>query len=93
MQLQYSLKKRLIIYISIFSIALGCLLVFFAYRIALEEIDEILDAQMQNLAERIAMHDPEPIKSHFDQAKHYHEEDLFVDVWSYAKPRSYKIMP
>lgn len=84
MQLQYSLKKRLIIYISIFSIALGCLLVFFAYRISLEEINEILDAQMQNLAERIALHDPEPIKSHYDQAKYYHEEDLFVDVWSYT---------
>ena len=76
MQLQYSLKKRLIIYISIFSIALGCLLDFSAYRISLEEIDEILDAQMQNLAERVATHDPEPIKSHFDQAKHYHEEDF-----------------
>ena len=46
MQTQYSLKKRLIIYISIFSIALGCLLVFSAYRIALEEINEVLDAQM-----------------------------------------------
>ena len=83
MQTQYSLKKRLIIYISIFSIALGCLLVFSAYRIALEEINEVLDAQMKNLAERIALHDPEPVKSQFDQMRHYHEEDLFVDVWSY----------
>lgn len=84
-QTQYSLKKRLIIYISIFSIALGCLLVFSAYRIALEEINEVLDAQMKNLAERIALHDPEPVKSQFDHAQHYHEEDLFVDVWSYRE--------
>lgn len=84
MQSQYSLKKRLIIYVSVFSIALGCLLIFSAYRIALQEINEVLDAQMQNLAERVAQHDPEPVQSKFDQARHYHEEDLFVDVWSYA---------
>ena len=84
MQSQYSLKKRLILYISVFSIALGCLLIFSAYRIALEEINEVLDAQMQNLAERVAAHDPEPIRSQFDPSQHYHEEDLFVDVWSYA---------
>lgn len=56
MSSNYSLKKRLILYISFFSISLGCVLVFSAYRIALEEINEILDAQMQNLAERIATH-------------------------------------
>jgi len=84
-QSQYSLKKRLIIYVSVFSIALGCLLIFSAYRIALQEINEVLDAQMQNLAERVAQHDPEPVQSQFDQARHYHEEDLFVDVWSYAR--------
>ncbi len=49
MQQPYSLKKRLIIYVSVFSMLLGCLLVFSAYRIALEEINEILDAQMQNI--------------------------------------------
>lgn len=79
----YSLKKRLIIYVSIFSMLLGCVLVFSAYRIALEEINEILDAQMQNLAERVAAHDPKPIQSQFDQHQRYHEEDLFVDVWAY----------
>lgn len=61
MQQPYSLKKRLIIYVSVFSMFLGCLLVFSAYRIALEEINEILDAQMQNLAERVAEHDPQRI--------------------------------
>ncbi len=79
----YSLKKRLIVYVSIFSLLLGCVLVFAAYKTALEEINEILDAQMQNLAERVAAHDPKPTKSQFDQHKRYHEEDLFVDVWTY----------
>lgn len=83
MQGHYSLKKRLIIYVSIFSVVLGCLLIISAYRIALEEIDEILNAQMQNLAERVAEHRPEPIRSDFDEQEHYHEEDLFVDVWAY----------
>lgn len=84
MSSNYSLKKRLILYISFFSISLGCVLVFSAYRIALEEINEILDAQMQNLAERIATHGPEQIQSQFDEHQRYHEEDLFVDVWAYT---------
>ena len=84
MSSNYSLKKRLILYISFFSISLGCVLVFSAYRIALEEINEILDAQMQNLAERIAAHGPEQIQSQFDEHQRYHEEDLFVDVWAYT---------
>ena len=41
----YSLKKKLIIYTSLFSVLMGCLLVFSAYRIALEETEEILNAQ------------------------------------------------
>ena len=80
---QYSLKKRLIIYTSLFSILMGCVLVFAAYRIALEETNEILDAQMKNLAERVAKFNPEAINSQFDHSKHYKEEDLFVDVWTY----------
>lgn len=81
----YSLKKKLIIYTSLFSVLMGCLLVFSAYRIALEETEEILNAQMRNLAERVAKFNPRPVQSQFDHLKHYHEEDLFVDVWSYEK--------
>lgn len=90
MHAKYSLKKRLIIYVSILSVLLGCLLVFSAYRIALEEIDEILDAQMQNLAERVAQHDPKPFRSDFDTHERYHEEDLFVDIWAYAEQENIK---
>jgi two-component system, OmpR family, sensor kinase len=83
MRSAYSLKKRLIVYVSLVSIILGCILIFCAYRIALEETNEILDAQMQNLAERVADHDPSPTQSDIDMRKRYHEEDLFVDVWAY----------
>ena len=81
---RYSLQKRLIIYISLFSVVLGCVLIFAAYRIALEEINEVLDKQMQSLAERIAENRPEPLQSKIDLEKQYSEEDLFVDIWSYT---------
>ena len=85
METAFSLRKRLIRYTSIFSILLGCVLVFSAYKISLEEINEILDAQMVYLAERVELN-PRPIQSHFDIHKRYHEEDLFIDVWAYADP-------
>ena len=64
----YSLKKRLIRYTSVFSILLGCVLIFSAYKISLEELNEILDAQMVYLAERLEQ-DPRPIQSNFDVHK------------------------
>lgn len=79
----YSLQKKLLIYTSVFSIVMGCILVFSAYRTALEETNEILDAQMEYLAKRVAKFAPQPEKSHFFHLKQYHEEDLFVDVWAY----------
>ena len=84
MKKRYSLQKRLIIYISLFSVVLGCVLISAAYRIALEEINEVLDKQMQSLAERIAENHPEPLQSEIDLEKQYSEEDLFVDIWSYT---------
>ncbi|EXA64063.1 his Kinase A domain protein [Acinetobacter baumannii 348935] len=84
MKKRYSLQKRLIIYISLFSVVLGCVLIFAAYQIALEEINEVLDKQMQSLAERIAENHPEPLQSEIDLEKQYSEEDLFVDIWSYT---------
>lgn len=85
MKSPYSLQKRLILYTSLFSVIMGCVLVAAAYRIALEETNEILNAQMKNLAERVAKFHPDPVRSKFNDSKHYHEEDLFVDVWSYAQ--------
>ena len=42
-----SLKRKLILYTSFFSVVLGCLLMVSAYKISLEETKEILDAQMK----------------------------------------------
>lgn len=84
----YSLKNKLIIYTSLFSILMGCLLILSAYRIALEETNEILDSQMKSLAKRVAKFNPEAIQSEFDHSKHYDEEDLFVDVWAYRDKKN-----
>lgn len=78
-----SLKRKLILYISFFSLVVGCALMMSAYRIALEETNEILDAQMKNLAERVAHHGAKPVQSKYMPTRHYHEEDLFIDVWAY----------
>lgn len=80
----YSLRKRLIAYVSLFSVILGCVLIFTAYKISLHETTEILDAQMVYLAERLEKN-VRPLESQFSHQKRYHEEDLFVDVWAYSE--------
>ncbi len=92
METAFSLRKRLIRYTSIFSVLLGCILVFSAYRISLEEINEILDAQMVYLAERVELN-PQSTQSDFDAHKRYHEEDLFIDVWAYADKKPFETPP
>ncbi|MEK5763295.1 ATP-binding protein [Acinetobacter junii] len=80
---QYSLKKRLIWGTSVFSLLLGCLLIFTAYKIALHEVDEILDTQMQYMAERSTTQPLTSITSKIELHRTYHEEDLLVDIWAY----------
>ncbi|AOA59069.1 ATP-binding protein [Acinetobacter larvae] len=79
----YSLKRRLILYTSLFSLILGAISLFTSYRIALNEINEILDAQMVYLAQRVSLN-LRPMRSHYDENKHYREQDLLVDVWAYG---------
>ena len=79
----YSLKRRLVWGTSLFSLLLGCLLIFTAYRIALREVDEILDTQMQYMAERSAIKPLSPVASRVELHRSYHEEDLLVDIWAY----------
>ncbi|NIE97239.1 two-component sensor histidine kinase [Acinetobacter sp. Tr-809] len=79
----YSLKKRLIWGTSIFSIVLGCFLVLAAYKISLHEVDEILDTQMQYMAERSSSHPVTPMASRVELHRAYHEEDLLIDIWAY----------
>lgn len=79
----YSLKKRLIWGTSIFSIVLGCFLILAAYKISLHEVDEILDTQMQYMAERSTYKPLTPIASRVELHRTYHEEDLLIDIWAY----------
>ena len=78
-----SLKTKLILYMSFFSLIVGCVLMMSAYKISLEETNEILDQQMKNLAERVVRHGLEPTKNDFEPTQRYAEQDLFVDVWYY----------
>ncbi|MCH7333346.1 ATP-binding protein [Acinetobacter modestus] len=80
---QYSLKKRLIWGTSVFSLLLGCLLIFTAYKTALHEVDEILDTQMQYMAERSTAQPLTSVASKVELHRTYHEEDLLVDIWAY----------
>ena len=82
------MRKRLIWGTSIFSLLLGCLLILTAYRISLHEVDEILDTQMQYMAERSMTQPVIPIASRVELHRTYHEEDLLVDIWAY-KDKSY----
>ena len=79
----YSLRKRLVWGTSIFSLLLGCLLILTAYRVSLHEVDEILDTQMQYMAERSTTQPLVPVASRVELHRTYHEEDLLVDIWAY----------
>jgi len=58
-------------------------LIFTAYKIALHEVDEILDTQMQYMAERSTTQPLTPVASKVELHRTYHEEDLLVDIWAY----------
>lgn len=79
----YSLKKRLIWGTSIFSLLLGCVLILAAYKISLHEVDEILDTQMQYMAERSTSQPLTSVASRVELHRTYHEEDLLIDIWAY----------
>ncbi|MGN5763780.1 ATP-binding protein [Acinetobacter calcoaceticus] len=79
----YSLKKRLIWGTSIFSVVLGCFLILAAYKISLHEVDEILDTQMQYMAERSISQPLTTVSSRVELHRTYHEEDLLIDIWAY----------
>lgn len=78
-----SLRKTLLIYTSLFSLIMGCLLMLSAYLVALHESSEIIDSQMRYLAKQALSPKPQLRQSDFDPKQHYEEEDLFVDIWAY----------
>ncbi|MDR9777701.1 hypothetical protein RJJ65_34785, partial [Rhizobium hidalgonense] len=78
-----SLKKRLLLSLSLLSILLFMLLGFAAYHIALEETDEILDKQMQETAHFLSETPIDRLDSTFKPNHRYNETDILIDIWPY----------
>lgn len=71
--------------ISIFSIILLVLIGLSAYRIALEEAQEMIDRQMQEMANFLEVHNQKFRSSTFDPKHRYDETDVFIDVIDQAE--------
>ena len=82
----YSLKRRLLLTSIIFSILLCLLLAVSAYKIALEESQEVLDKQMQEMAYFLAETGIQHMDSGFKPRHRYDETDMFIDIWTYKQP-------
>ena len=75
-----SLSARMSLSISLFSIGLFVLIGFSAYRIALEESQEVIDQQMQQMAHFLDENHLPSRLSTFDHQKKYNETDFFIDI-------------
>lgn len=80
---QRSLRQKLLISLTAFSVLLFLLLGYSAYRIALEETQEILDQQMKEMAYFLAETSIEHLDSAFRPNHRYDETDVFIDIWTY----------
>lgn len=78
-----SLRHQLLWSLSGFSILLFILLGFAAYKITLEETQEILDKQMRQMAYFLAETPIDHLDSSFRPTHHYDETDVFIDIWTY----------
>lgn len=78
-----SLRRQLLLSLSFFSLLLFILLGLSAYKIALEETQEILDQQMKEMAYFLAETSINHLDSTFKPNHHYKETDVFIDIWSY----------
>lgn len=76
----YSLSKRMSVTICIFSLVLLLLIGISAYRISLEESQEVIDRQMQEMANFLEGHNQEFRTSEFNPQYRYNEADVFIDV-------------
>lgn len=74
------LSSRMSWSISIFSIILLIIIGIAAYRIALEESQEVIDRQMQEMAEFLDKNNLSNRLSSFDPHKQYDETDVFIDI-------------
>ncbi|WP_228285933.1 sensor histidine kinase [Acinetobacter rathckeae] len=76
----YSLSKRMSVTICIFSLVLLFLIGISAYRIALEESQEVIHRQMQEMANFLEVHNQSFRTSVFNPKYRYNETDVFIDV-------------
>ncbi|TEU24175.1 sensor histidine kinase [Alkanindiges illinoisensis] len=80
---QRSLRQKLLFSLTAFSVLLFLLLGYSAYRIALEETQEILDQQMKEMAYFLAETSIDHLDSAFRPNHRYDETDVFIDIWTY----------
>ncbi|WP_235985953.1 sensor histidine kinase [Acinetobacter baretiae] len=76
----YGLSERMSVTICIFSLVLLLLIGISAYRIALEESQEVIDRQMQEMANFLEVHNQSFKTSVFNPQHRYNETDVFIDV-------------
>ncbi|RKG33872.1 two-component sensor histidine kinase [Acinetobacter guerrae] len=74
------LSSRMTWSISILSIILLILIAISAYRIALEESQEVIDKQMEEMADFLASVNIAHRLSNFDPHRRYGERDVFIDI-------------
>ncbi len=74
------LSQRMTWSISLFSIFLLFFIGIAAYRIALEESQEVIDRQMQEMAEFLDKNDLSLRLSTYDPKAEYDETDVFIDI-------------
>lgn len=76
----YSLTTRMSVTICIFSLILLLMIGLAAYRIALEESQEVIDRQMVEMANFLEGYNQHFRTSVFDPEHRYNEADVFIDV-------------
>ena len=78
-----SLRKQLLLSLSLLSIVLFMLLGLAAYHISLEETEEILNKQMQETAYFLSETSIDRLDSAFKPNHRYNETDILIDIWRY----------
>ncbi|OBY76139.1 sensor histidine kinase [Acinetobacter gyllenbergii] len=75
-----ALSTRMMWSISIISLILLILIAISAYKIALEESEEIIDQQMIEMSKFLISREQNNLRSVFDPHKRYGERDVFIDI-------------
>ncbi|WP_343595263.1 ATP-binding protein [Acinetobacter sp.] len=78
-----SLNSRLVLFTSLLSLVMACILMFSTYHIALKELTRILDTQMEFLAKRATVFHLRKMHTSFNLDQDYLHQELLIDIWSY----------